>query len=1120
MPREAVQEPLVAARRSGSASDPLWYQDAIIYEVHVKAFKDSNGDGVGDFPGLLQRLDYIQDLGVTCIWLLPFFPSPLKDDGYDIADYMGVHPMYGTLDDFKAFLDAAHARGLQVMIELVVNHTSDQHPWFDAARRAPAGSTERDFYVWSDTDKKYADARIIFSDTEKSNWTWDPVAQAYYWHRFFSHQPDLNYDNPVVLEEVTKVMRFWFDLGVDALRVDAVPYLVEREGTSCENLPETHEVVRRLRHTVDSEYANRMILAEANQWPTDVRPYFGDGDEFHMAFHFPLMPRIYMALRQEDRLPITDIVSQTPPIPAGCQWGLFLRNHDELTLEMVTDDERDYMYLAYSSDPRMRLNLGIRRRLAPLVDNNRRRMELLNSLLFSLPGTPILYYGDELGMGDNIYLGDRNGVRTPMQWNADRNAGFSTATPARLYSPVVMDPVWGYEAVNVEAQQSDPSSLLNWMRNMIALRKLFRVFGRGTIEFLNPANRKVLAYLRRYEGEQVLCVANLSRFAQPVDLDLKDLAGSTPIEMLGYVEFPAIGREAYRLTLAPYSSLWLEIHAPDVEAPSAEPENTISVAGGWEKVLTGATGRRLETRILPDYLPKQRWFAAKSRHIASTRIVDWAALPDSGAALAMLEVRYDAGDPDTYLVPLSSSFGDASAALVQSSPNAVLCPVTAREQGGVLHDAIFSEAFCRELADMIAGSREIRMHSGVLRGLPSSAFAAIRGDAAVLPVKRGSIEQSNTSVMYGDRMILKLFRHEMAGPNPDCEVGKYLTEQAHFAPIPPFAGSIEYAPAEPSSEAGAETVTVAMMQGFVANEGDGWKWSIEEVERFYETAAPNPFPDALRGELASPFDLSERDPNPEAHDHIGMYMEAADKLGRRTAELHLALGAQPNDPLKHPAFAPETISSTDLQAIFESLRRQASMAFDALKYNLAQLPDETVDLAATVLSRRHRILDHFRPRADGGFHAQRIRIHGDYHLGQVLRVVSNFVILDFEGEPSRPLAERRAKQSPLKDVAGMLRSFSYAAYSTLINYTARRPEDLDRLEPWAQLWDHQVSAQFLRAYRETARGAAFLPERSEDFAMLLDTYLFDKALYELLYELNSRPAWVLIPLRGILSLPI
>src|SRR5487761_1638365 len=573
-----------SVKQPGSALDPLWFKDAIIYELHVKAFEDANNDGIGDFQGLLSKLDYLQELGITCIWLLPFFASPLRDDGYDIADYMTVHPSYGTLEDFQTFLHAAHDRGLQVMVELVVNHTSDQHAWFERARRAPRGSAERDFYVWSDTDQLYKDARIIFTDTEKSNRTWDETAKAYYWHRFFSHQPDLNYDNPRVIEEILKAMRFWLDMGVDALRVDAIPYLVEREGTSCENLPETHAIIKQLRREIDSDYANRVILAEANQWPTDVRPYFGDGDECHMAFHFPLMPRIYMALRQEDRLPITDIIAETPSIPENCQWGLFLRNHDELTLEMVTDDERDYMYLAYSADPRMRINLGIRRRLAPLVDNNRRRIELLISLLFSFPGSPILYYGDEIGMGDNIYLGDRNGVRTPMQWNGDRNAEFSNATPAQLYSPVIMDPVWGYEAINAEAQQSDPSSLLNWMRNMIALRKLFRVFGRGTLEFLAPANRKILAYLRRLDGEQILCVANLSRFAQPVDLDLSKLEGMLPIEMLGYVEFPVVEQQPYRLTLAPYSFLWLELQrkAEPAEASVNFAEHVpLDVTAGW-----------------------------------------------------------------------------------------------------------------------------------------------------------------------------------------------------------------------------------------------------------------------------------------------------------------------------------------------------------------------------------------------------------------------------------------------------------------------------------------------------------------------------------------------------------
>jgi maltose alpha-D-glucosyltransferase/alpha-amylase len=541
------------------ATDPLWYKDAVIYETHVKAFHDANGDGIGDLRGLIDKLDYLQALGIDCLWLLPLFPSPQKDDGYDISDYRAIHPDYGTLEDFGALVEAAHARGIRIVVELVVNHTSDQHPWFQAARRAPRDSPERSFYVWSDTEERYRDARIIFTDTEKSNWTWDPEARQYYWHRFFSHQPDLNFDNPAVLEGVLEVLRFWGELGVDGFRLDAVPYLVERDGTSCENLPETHTVIRKLRAFVDQHFPGRMLLAEANQWPADVRPYFGEGDECHMAFHFPLMPRIFLALRLEDVEPIIEIMNRTPAIPDSCQWALFLRNHDELTLEMVSSDERDYMYLAYGLDPRAKLNVGIRRRLAPLMDNSRRRIELLHALLFSFPGTPIIYYGDEIGMGDNIYLHDRNGVRTPMQWSPDRNAGFSRADPGRLYSAPISDPVYGYQAINVEGQERDSSSLLHWMRNIIALRKLFQAFGRGSMEILPVKNRRVLAYVRRLDEDVILCVANVSRFAQPAELDLSAFEGYVPVEMLGYTEFPRVGRLPYFLTLGPYGYYWFEL---------------------------------------------------------------------------------------------------------------------------------------------------------------------------------------------------------------------------------------------------------------------------------------------------------------------------------------------------------------------------------------------------------------------------------------------------------------------------------------------------------------------------------------------------------------------------------
>jgi len=1092
-----------------SASDPLWYKDAVIYELHVRAFSDANGDGVGDFTGLIQKLDYLQDLGVTCLWLLPFFPSPLRDDGYDIADYTSIHPNYGAMEDFQTFLAAAHERDLQVMIEVVINHTSDQHPWFQSARRAAPGSEERDYYVWSDTDQKYQRARIIFSDTEKSNWTWDPVAQAYYWHRFFSHQPDLNYDNPRVVDEVIKVIRYWLDLGVDGLRMDAIPYLFEREDSSCENLPETHALIKRLRKEIDTNYSNRVILAEANQWPSDVRPYFGDGDECHMAFHFPLMPRIYMALRQEDRLPITDIMAQTPDIPAGCQWALFLRNHDELTLEMVTNDERDYMYLAYSADPRMRINLGIRRRLAPLMDNNRRRIELLNSLLLSFPGTPIIYYGDEIGMGDNIYLGDRNGVRTPMQWNSDRNAGFSRATPARLYSPVIMDPVWGYETINVEAQQGDPSSLLSWMRNMIALRKLFKVFGRGTLEFLNPDNRKILAYLRRYEDEQVLCVANLSRFAQPVDLDLSQLEGMVPVEMLGYVEFPPITRQPYRLTLGAYGFLWLELHGVSGSADLRVDERdqaAITVGSGWGSLFEGAARHMFESVILPQYFSKQH--SGKTRRIYSTRILDWAQLERKRSALAVVEVQYETGAPETYALPLAIVLDKTAEQL--SEPSAVLAAIATPEGKGVLQDAAFDDESCLALLALIENRQDLPGRHGLIRGVPGTAFSTKQeSSTAPLTVRHVAGEQADPSIIFGDRLIMKLFRRQERGPNPDCEITKYLTEEAHFERTPPFAGSIEYLPPD------AELSQVAMLQGLIANEGDGWKWTAEEVERYYENCASAPFPQDVPEEKLNLMELLEQPASALARDHVGIYLDSATTLGRRTAELHGALASAAD-----PAFMPEPLQSKDLQSLLSQMREAGSRTFDALKHSLPGLLDEIVDLAAVVLGQRRQILESFRIAVGDGNYGVRMRIHGDYNLSRVVRVKTDYFIQDFAGEPGRSLAERRAKQSPLKDVAGMLRSFSYAAHVTLMNFTARRGEDVARLEPWARLWERSTAAAFLRAYRESTMGAEFLPSDPLDFQRLLGAFWLDKALDELLYELNNRPAWVRAPLLGILSVPV
>ncbi len=1098
-------------QKPGGATEPLWYKDAIIYELHVKAFFDGNNDGIGDFQGLMQKLDYLQDLGVTCIWLLPFFASPLRDDGYDIADYLSVHPSYGTMEDFQVFLTAAHERGLQVLIELVINHTSDQHPWFQRARQSPPGSPERDFYVWSDTDQKYKDARIIFTDTEKSNWTWDPVAQAYFWHRFFSHQPDLNFDNPVVLAEVMNVMRYWLDLGVDGVRLDAIPYLVERDGTNCENLPETHVLIKKIRAEMDANYANRMILAEANQWPADVRPYFGEGDECHMAFHFPLMPRIFMALRLEDRLPITEIMEQTPDIPETSQWGLFLRNHDELTLEMVSADERDYMYLAYSADPRMRINIGIRRRLAPLMDNNRRRIELLSSLLFSFPGTPIIYYGDEIGMGDNIYLGDRNGVRTPMQWSPDRNAGFSRANPARLYSPVIMDPVYGYEAVNVEAEHSDPSSLLNWMRNLIALRKLFRVFGRGTLDFLEPANRKILAYLRQFENEQVLCVANLSRFAQPVELDLAQFEGMKPVEMIGYVEFPTIGKSPYPLTLGPYGFLWFELQksAESVAPPasdSLEDQVALDVSRGWAPLLTGPARRALESRIIPDYLTKQRWFVEKDATIQAATIADWAEVQPR-SAIALLDVRFEDDKVQRYTLPLAISFGDAAGQLRANTPQAILCPVAGPDGEGVLHDGTLDLDTDAWLLACIENRIEVPARRGKLSGSPGAAFGEIRSQSdALLTPTPGPSAPGVSTIVYDERFITKLYRRVEAGPNPDCELLRYLTEQAHFDRAVPYAGVIEYA------FNGTEAATLAMLQGLVPRESDGWQWTTEELNRYFEHHAPISFPRS-ESPKESWFDLSESETPALAREDLGILLDAVSTLGRRTAEMHLALGRDTDDP----AFKPQPMRPEDMRQLAGRLRSNASGIFDHLKEKLPALSDDVVEDAGLALSRRRYFLDRFRALANLDVSIICTRIHGNYHLARVLRVKNDWVILEAD-TCLQPAAERRAKQSPLKDVACLLRSLSYATYAALLNYAARHPEDVEKLRPWAQLAERSAVAEFLRTYRTTCGQAPFIPSDPAAFRMLLEAYMLDKVLDELRHEFENRQAWVRIPLWGMLAL--
>ena len=1082
------------AETKGSLID-LWYKDAIIYELHIKTFHDSDGDGIGDFRGLVEKLDYLQDLGVTAIWLLPFYPSPLRDDGYDIADYFDVNPNYGTLDDFRAFLDAAHACGLRVITELVINHTSDQNPWFQKSRKSPPGSPEREFYVWSDTPEKYQEARIIFKDFETSNWSWDPVAKAYYWHRFYSHQPDLNFDNPAVHEAVEKVCDFWLEMGVDGLRLDAVPYLYEREGTNCENLPETHAYLKTLRAHVDATFPGRMLLAEANQWPEDAVAYFGDGDESHMNFHFPLMPRMFMALQMEDRFPIIDILDQTPAIPESCQWAMFLRNHDELTLEMVTDEERDYMWRVYANDPTARINLGIRRRLAPLLNNNRRKIELLNTMLMSMPGTPIIYYGDEIGMGDNIYLGDRNGVRTPMQWSPDRNAGFSKTNPQRLLLPIIIDPEYHYEAINVENQQKNLSSLLWWMRRVTAMRKNFKAFSRGTLEFLYPDNAKVLAFIRSYENETVLVVVNLSRFAQAAVLDLSRHSGCVPVEMFSRNRFPGIRKSGYSITLGPHTCYWFVLQ-PKMDAPRGTKKSgvpTIQAEPMLETLLSDGQRTQFERDVLPKYLPTCRWFGAKARTVRQMRITEHPTIGTDGSAaqLWFVEVTYLDGPTETYALPVTIASGEAAAQIAQTAPGAII----ARLNGNaVLYDAIWDTKFRSELFGAIVNRQRSKGAAGELIGTRGKALTDTSAPAvAASHVLKA--EQSNSSMLFENKYFLKLYRKLEDGINPDVELTRFLTDRANFPNVPAFGGAIEYRRGK------AEPTVICLLQNAVSSEADAWTLTLDHLGRFYERV------------LARKADLqNEIAPAGALLDELigGPYPEKAKLLGQRTGELHLALASAQEDRV----FSPEPFNAMAQRSVFQSMRALLRRTMELLEKKIDCVPESSRDEARDVLAAGEQILERERRILDRRSVAAKIRIHGDYHLGQVLYTGKDFIILDFEGEPARPLSERKLKRSSLRDVAGMMRSFQYAAYSALWQ-PAMRAEDIPFLERWADFWYRHMGSIFLQSYLTTTAGSIFVPEKPEDLEILLQAYLLDKAVYEVGYELNNRPDWVVIPIRGI-----
>jgi maltose alpha-D-glucosyltransferase/alpha-amylase len=1091
------------------SDDPLWYKDAVIYELHIKAFFDSNGDGIGDFRGLIEKLDYLSHLGVNTIWLLPFYPSPFRDDGYDVADFLDVNPAYGSAAEVGRLVQEAHKRGLRVITELVVNHTSDQHVWFQRARRAPKGSPEREFYVWSDDPTRYAGTRIIFTDTEKSNWTWDEVAGQYFWHRFFSHQPDLNFDNPAVRQAVFGIMEFWLDEGVDGFRLDAIPYLVEREGTSNENLRETHDVIKELRRRLDAKYPNKLLLAEANMWPEDVREYFGDDDECQMAYHFPLMPRMYMAIAQEDRHPVVEILQQTPDISAASQWAIFLRNHDELTLEMVTSKERDYMYSTYATDPRARINLGIRRRLAPLLENDRDRIKLMNSLLLSMPGSPVLYYGDEIGMGDNIFLGDRDGVRTPMQWTSDRNGGFSRADPQRLYLPPIQDPIYGFEAVNVEAQTRDMSSLLNWTRRMLAIRRSVQAFGRGSITMLHPGNRKILAYLREHGDEIVLCVANVSRSAQPVELDLGRFKGRVPVEMGGQIAFPPIGELPYLLTISAHGFFWFRLAAdaapPDWHTDRLPVEDlpVLVLFDGWNSLfrdrvvpwriaLATKTLNQFEAELLPRFIARQRWFGSVGEAPARVRVADDAIFAHGGRdwLITLLDA---AGAPEStrWFAPFALAWEDGEEERMRLLAPAALAKVRVQARVGVMGDAIADEAFCRAVVEAIGAGRELRCTQGMLRFRFTPAFAEIVGgdpDAHTplrpLPQSRGS------SVTLGERLFIKVPRQVHAGINVDLEMGRFLTEVARFEHCVPVAGSVEHVAADGASS------TLAVLQAYVPNQGDAWAFTVEQLARQLERVAPV---DAAASAEAVEEGFATR----------------VRTLAQRTAELHAALAQRTGDA----AFDPEPVAAVDQQQWIGEVRERAAPTLALLRDSIDRLPAPWQVIARRVADDEAGLEALIARAAAQPASGVKTRVHGAYRLQEVLVVHNDFVIIDFESDPARPLAERRAKQSPLRDVAGLLWSLSLARHAAL-HLGAHTEAEFMRREPLAARWLEGARAAFLEAYAAAAVQGGLYPD-AESFAAvhpLLELFELGKALQDLRDELPRRPDAALGALAGLAAL--
>ena len=1097
--------------RNSPLDDNLhWYKDAIIYELHIKAFRDSDGDGIGDFGGLLEKLDYLKDLGVTAIWVLPFYPSPQKDDGYDIADYYSINPAYGDIDQFAQLLEQAHKRNMKVITELVINHTSDQHPWFQRARKSPIGSVERDYYVWTDNPKQYKDVRIIFQDFEASNWSWDPVAQQYYWHRFFSHQPDLNYDNPAVQQEVFKIIDYWCAMGVDGFRLDAVPYLFERENTNGENLPETHEYLKQLRKHIDENFPGTVLLAEANMWPEDSASYFGNGDECHMNYHFPVMPRMFMSLQMEDRYPITDIFDQTPAIPETCQWAIFLRNHDELTLEMVTDEERDYMYKVYAKDPKAKINLGIRHRLGPLMENNRRKIELMNVLLFSLRGTPVIYYGDEIGMGDNFYLGDRDGVRTPMQWSPDRNAGFSLANPQKLYLPLILDPEYHYESVNVETQRRNPSSLLWFMKHLINMRKKYKAFSRGEMKFINIENPKVLAFTRSYEDEIILVVVNLSKYTQSAQLELADYKGFLPMEVFSRNKFPAIKEDGnYFFTLGPHDHHWFKLEKayPEVDEKLSLPSLNI---GKWENLSDNNILDILANNIFPGYLQKTPWFEGKDRAIHSIIISNKAniSLGEQDVMFMLLDVFYESSLPETYQIPLIFLKDVTATTYSENFLTGVICKMTLGDSEGLLCDALYTTVLQQEIFKKMANQQVVAATGSGIRFNANEEVKKYFSEHSEIRSRVLPVDDNNTSIGYDNCFFLKMYRHVDLGINPDVEITRFLTGMVKFSQVPALLGTIEW-------KFSKDSIVLGMMQTLVEYHGNGRTYMLERMDNFHDRiVAREAHPSMeLKGTLTDP--LSFEDFSEELKEFIGgTVSEGIRLIGVRTAEMHKALSSRGD--IKQ--FAPEDFSLHYQRSLYAGLQSLVRASFNNHRHNLEKLSPVARIEVETILARKDQVLKALKKIYIKKLDVSKIRIHGDYDLKQVVFTGKDLAVLDFHGDPMRTYSERRLKRSPLRDVAGMIRSLYYVAHEGLLLKHGSTNEEFKKLEPFAAMWVHYVSGLFMRAYLDTVADSAFIPKQKDDLKIMIDTYLLEKAVFSLNYELKKRPQWAIVPVRIIKKL--